>query len=765
MENENKDEEYSPITEDDLRVEDVPKEKKEEEKKEEENKKKEKTAEEIYCNILNELNEIIQIFKDGDKDKLLYNKCDNFKNKYKENILKTAIPINIENEIIDKLELLYNEEKIKEKPNQLFLELLFNLLEFLPYLYHPNEFLNDINLKTFDNPEEENTNFLELFKSITPTGKNKLNLLIDNLIYYLFTNYEDIKAIYIECHLLESYPSRSVYISFKFIALQLFMYNKMTINNININFFNESLTNVSKLLLQEASYYNQKFNNEFYNNVFAEFDFNVDDKVKRKLNNDEFKFLTNNIFKFLYLIIKTYSNHLTSFDFTDKESRKIFWIFVDKQLKNEGINPKTELEINIYTFYILICFSLDILSFIYTNFLYLNKEFTSKNEFHFETIDPFFIFVKNNDWKNPIYHFEFINYVKTFCLNYVNDIIKFIEIFLSLCDIKVDNKEKYDEIFKNTSNNYLIINPVNSVGLSSLIWIIDKENKFKKTYFIYSPFYIFDIHLPLIAAMLKSGHSLKYLAIETLINFCEFFNNKPIVSDMKSLTHYSFDDIFNDVLEFIGSQEPDNMRKYVNSKLTKIIDLLSNNAKYQFFDYFCENALKISEDNTINDDKISYFIQIIKNTINDNLKDNKNLTFWNEDFIKKIIQNFAFNYEKIFIFEIIQTTSQALNFIDFIILKDKNNFNGKLGVYKKDYLYYIRKNLNEIASLIEKFVKSTEEEKYNTLRLNINDQDEDTHTKFKLKNNQCLMLLELINSVDNLVTKSLKELDSQENKK
>ena len=118
-----------------------------------------------------------------------------------------------------------------------------------------------------------------------------------------------------------------------------------------------------------------------------------------------------------------------------------------------------------------------------------------------------------------------------------------------------------------------------------------------------------------------------------------------------------------------------------------------------------------------------------------------------------------------FIFEIIQTTSQALNFIDFIILKDKNNFNGKLGVYKKDYLYYIRKNLNEIASLIEKFVKSTEEEKYNTLRLNINDQDEDTHTKFKLKNNQCLMLLELINSVDNLVTKSLKELDSQENKK
>ena len=764
MENQNNDEEYSPITEDDLKVDDTSKQKNEENKKEDDNKKKEKSPEEIYCDFNKEFNEIIDIFKEGDKDKTLYNKCDSIKGKYKENLLKNSLPNNMENELMEILEKIYEEEKIKEKPNELYLELLFNLIEFFPYLYHPNEFLNDINLKSFEDPEKENTNFLELFKSITPTGKNKMNLLIDNLIYYLFSNYNDIKALYIECNLLDSYPSRSVYISFKFICLQLFMYNKMTINNININFYDESLTHVSKLLLQEASYYNQKFNNEFYNNVFAEFDFNVDDKVKRKINNDEFKFLTNNIFKFLYLIIKTYSSHLTQFDFTDKESRKIYWNYVDKQLKQEGINPKTELELNVYTFYILMCFSLDILAFIYTNFLYLNKEFTSKNEFHFDTYDPFFIFVKTNDWKNPIYHIEFINYIKNFFLTYVNDLIKFIEIFLSLCDLKVDNKDKFDNSFKSTTNNYLIISSVNSVGLGSLVWILDKENKFKKTYFIYSPFYIFDIHLPLIAAMLKSGHSLRYLAIESLINFCEFFKNKPIIPNMKSLVHYSFDDIFNDVLDFIGSQEPDEMRKYVNSKLTKIIGLLSNDAKYQFFDYFCENALKISEDNNINDDKVSYFIQIIKNTINDNLKENKNLTFWKEDFIKKIIQNFAFNYEKIFIFEIIETTSQALNFIHFIILKDKHNFKGGLKVYNKEYLYYIRKNLNEIASLIEKFVKSSDEDKYNTLRLNPNDQNEDTQKTFKLKNNQCLMLLDLINTVDNLVTTSLKELDS-ENKK
>ena len=57
MENENEDEEYSPTAKDDLWVEDVAKEKKEDENK----------------------NVIIQIFKDGDKDKLLYNNCDNLK--------------------------------------------------------------------------------------------------------------------------------------------------------------------------------------------------------------------------------------------------------------------------------------------------------------------------------------------------------------------------------------------------------------------------------------------------------------------------------------------------------------------------------------------------------------------------------------------------------------------------------------------------------------------------------------------------------------
>ena len=334
--------------------------------------------------------------------------------------------------------------------------------------------------------------------------------------------------------------------------------------------------------------------------------------------------------------------------------------------------------------------------------------------------------METNDWKNPIFHYEFITYVKNFYLSYVNDNIKFVEIYLSLTDLKFDFNEKYDFLYEKTTNKYLIINPVESIGISSLIWIINKENKFKNINYIYSPLYILDIYLPLISSMLKTENLTKYLALETIINFSELYEKKPIIDNLNHLIYYSFYDIFDEILNYIGSQEPDEMRRYVNSKLPKIINLLDNDAKYQFFDYFCDHSLNVSEESNINDDKVAYFIQIIKNTINDNLKENKNLSFWNEDFIKKIIKNFGFNYEKIFIFEIIETVSQTLNFIIFIILKDKFNFKGKLGVYNKEYLYFIRKNINGIANLVEKFVKSSNEEKYKTLNINSLNQTEET---------------------------------------
>ena len=97
------------------------------------------------------------------------------------------------------------------------------------------------------------------------------------------------------------------------------------------------------------------------------------------------------------------------------------------------------------------------------------------------------------------------------------------------------------------------------------------NDKFKSL--LYSPLYIFDIQLPLIASLLKTGHSLRYIAIEWLIEMTSQFREE-LVPSMKSLKHYSYDDIFNDILDFIGSGENDTMRRYVNSKLKNFINIL-----------------------------------------------------------------------------------------------------------------------------------------------------------------------------------------------
>ncbi len=717
---------------------------------------------EIYNTLINELVEIINKCEDNDSEHTLYSLVDKFKTKYRDNLIKNNLPKEVELELITKLTTLHN--KHKENNNKTYVEFLFDIYELLPYFYHPENFTTKITLPSFSEPLQNKIDYLDLFKKIAPKDDD-LNKLIDELIEYLYKNYNDYKSLYIENNLLANYPSRSVFISFKFICLHLYLYQKICFNQMNKNLFNESLSSISRILLQEASYYNQKFNNEFYNNAFSEFDFNTDDKIKRKLSMNEFEFLTLNLFKFLSLIIREYTIHIDSniqYDFTSKEIREIFWNQVDMEIKNESYNLKTDKDIFTYTYYVILSFSMEILSFVYTNFLYFNKEFTSKNEFHFDSYDPFFIFT--NDWKDPIYHKEFLAYIlNDIFLKYNNDIVQFIEIFEVLCDLKNQYSKEYDAVYqKNQSFSFFIIQPMNSTGIASLLFMIRKDKKFKSL--LYSPLYIFDIQLPLIASLLKTGHSLRYIAIEWLIEMTSQFREE-LVPSMKSLKHYSYDDIFNDILDFIGSGENDTMRRYVNSKLKNFINILSNNARYEFFDYFLDSSLTVSEDKNLNDDKISYFIQIIKNVLNDNLTKGKT-EFFNETFLKKVISTFLCkSYEKIFIFEIIETIAQAMNFVHFAILKDKRDFKGNLHIYNKEYLYEINKHMNEIAGLVDKFVKSPDEEKYKTLRMNPNDEREDIKHAFNQKKNQCVLLLELINKVDNLVLRSLKELGEEKESK
>ena len=707
--------ETGPITAEDLQTPEV----KDSDDKTNENKTEEKKEEkkEEYNEIISEFDQIFKQIELKDSDKSLFNLCDKLKNKYKEKLLSQ----------------IYSKYSCNEEYQKIFLEFLFNLYEFWPYLYHPEEFEQEIQLECFKDPLNINNynslTILDLFTAIKPKKENEMNNLIDKIIMYIYSHYTDYKSLYIENNLLISMPSRSVYVSFKIICLFLFLYKQLTLNkNININLYIESISSVAKILLQEASYYNQKFNNEYFENAFADFDFNSDDKIKRKLSNNEFSFLTEYLFRFLGVIILTYESHLEQFDYESDEMRELYWKIYDTELNGFSYNLKEKKEINLYTYYIYLSFISDIISFIYTNFFYIDKTDKEQSEFHFDSYDPFYSFYTSKKSMNPKYHTEFFEYViNNILLKYHSNFIIFIEQFLSLVNLKEEYKDKYDSHVKSNlhGGNYFFIFPMNSIGVASFLFMLNKKFNYKKIFYLYSPLYILDIYLPLIAAMFKGGNTLKYLAIDTLINLVKLFHCNAVVPEMNSLKNYSFDDIFNDILAFIASQEPDGIRRFVNSQLSYFIGLLENKAKKEFFDYYIERAFKPIEGEHIDDDKISYFIQIIKNCLDKEIKMGKiDEEFWNEKFIKNIFEKMVFSYEKIFIFEIIETISQGLNFIDYIIICDKKYFKGKLKVYNREYLYHIRKNLNEIISLVEKFVKSSDAEKYRTLGLHTLTNDE-----------------------------------------
>ena len=740
--------------------------------KTEEEKKEEKKEE--YNEILSEFDKIFKQIETKDSDKSLFNLCDKLKNKYKEKLIKDRIPPEKEQILIQNLSQIYNNYSSNEEYKKIFLEFLFNLYELWPYFYHPEEFEVDIQLEGFNDPLNINNHksltLLDLFVAIKPRKESDMNYLIDKIIMYIYNNYNDYKSLYIENNLLISLQSRSVYVSFKLICLFLFLYKQLTLDkNININLYIESISSVAKILLQEASYYNQKFNNEYFENAFADFDFNSDDKVKRKLSNEEFKFLTKYLFQFLSVIILTYESHLEPFDYESDEMRELYWKIYDTELNGYSYSLKEKKEINLYSYYIYLSFISDIIAFIYTNFFYIDKTNKEQNEFHFDSYDPFYSFYTSKKDMNPKYHIEFFEYViNNILLKYHSNFIIFIEQFLSLVNLKDEYKDKYDSHVQSNlhGGNYFFIFPMNSIGIASFLFMLNKKLSYKKIYYLYTPLYILDIHLPLIAAMFKGGNTLKYLAIDTLINLVKLFHCNAVVPEMNSLKNYSFDDIFNDILAFIASQEPDGIRRFVNSQLSYFIGLLENKAKKEFFDYYIERAFKPIEGEHIDDDKISYFIQIIKNCLSKEIKEGKiDEEFWNEKFIKNIFEKMVFSYEKIFIFEIIETISQGLNFIDYIIICDKKYFKGKLKVYNREYLYHIRKNVNEIISLVEKFVKSSDAEKYRTLGLHTLTNDEDTKSMFEAKNTQCQIMLDLTNVLDNLISKSLNELQEKEKEK
>ena len=418
--------------------------------KPEEEKKEEKKEE--YNEILSEFDKIFKQIESKDSDKSLFNLCDKLKNKYKEKLVKDRIPPEKEQILIQNLCQIYNNYSSNEEYKKIFIEFLFNLYELWPYFYHPEEFELEIQLEGFSDPlnakNYKSLTLLDLFTAIKPKKESDMNNLIDKIIMYIYNNYTDYKSLYIENNLIISLQSRSVYVSFKIICLFLFLYKQLTLNNnVNINLYIESISSVAKILLQEASYYNQKFNNEYFENAFADFDFNSDDKVKRKLSNEEFKFLTKYLFQFLSVIILTYESHLEQFDYESDEMRELYWKIYDTELNGYSYSLKEKKEINLYSYYIYLSFISDIIAFIYTNFFYIDKTNKEQNEFHFDNYDPFYSFYTSKKDMNPKYHIEFFEYIiNNILLKYHSNFIIFIEQFFSLVNLKDEYKDKYESL-------------------------------------------------------------------------------------------------------------------------------------------------------------------------------------------------------------------------------------------------------------------------------------------------------------------------------
>ena len=136
--------ETGPISPEDLQTPEV----KDSDDKTNENKTEEKKEEkkEEYNEIISEFDQIFKQIDLKDSDKSLFNLCDKLKNKYKEKSIKDKITPEKEQILIQNLSQIYSKYSCNEEYQKIFLEFLFNLYEFWPYLYHPEEFEQEIQL-------------------------------------------------------------------------------------------------------------------------------------------------------------------------------------------------------------------------------------------------------------------------------------------------------------------------------------------------------------------------------------------------------------------------------------------------------------------------------------------------------------------------------------------------------------------------------------------------------------------------------------------
>ncbi len=643
------------------------------------------------------------------------------------------------------------------------------------------------------------------------------NLIIDIIFVELSRN-SDPKFLSLYLNNLSNLEVKDSIISWKIILFNMMVYSKI---KVNYKIFNSILSSIIKIINNEAEALSRRMNEILYNDKFTDFEFNMDKNIK-KLNKDEYNFLLENLFTFLNFVIKFFlikrnndsknnsflkSNFKSSFknkgfirenysnlclvDLSDSNIKYKLYQLIDAKLGIEQEN-KNNIEFNnvlnedLYYSYNIFAFCLDIIEFIYRKFHLLPESFSDNSNIYIE-VNPFIVY---NSANSPKDFGKFIYLIMEIAQKAIGNFPNFINFYISQQEIKTEHLEKIKELNEVSDSVYEIYEPFNHLGLSILIWICWKKqkNSFDMDYLnvnteeknpnkkffclVLSKMSLFDSILPVISYLIKRSQNYKYMGFEMLFDFLSILDDGSI-DNLKLLKNYSYEDVYKDILEYVGGIDPPNKRTEMSKRINNLISVLSDEMKKQLILYLLRENLK--ENIPINDQKNSFIIynlRIFLNNFCDKCQKENNKekilksSLFEEAFLKEIISLTVTT--RLFVIDIFEIICQGVNFIQFCIIKDKTIFSGNLNIYNKSYLDSLEKEIEKILFFIQKWNNSNDDEKMKQVKIDTTElhtvtdfaeKRKELQNNFDLRKNQGLIAQNLIMHLNNFIFKCKREIN------
>lgn len=823
-----------------------------------------------YKQFLTELqnlfSELMNKYRTEKSENLEYSTIENFKNKYQNINTDNSGVSTFKNDLITILFKNYFEYK-QENNLELYYNLFIDILEILFKLYFQSEFKcdnnddNNINEENFYKKFNIFDEYISPYKIFLLIGLN-INGFLENrifselldsknvdfshekILFYLYEakefsyfnlildlflldmlSYCDMKLLSIYIQNLSSKGVSSSIVAFKIVLFNILIYSNM---HHNIKVFNLILSNIMKVIMNEAESTSRKMNEMLYDEKFNDFDFNIDNPV-RKINIEEHKFLLNNFFPLLIYLLKIMMMKNNSAlkiksermkilyeafskkDFINDNIKNIYisnfdspfvlkkiYDFLEFKLDQEDIYNANDNEKNfnleknkilddeINASYYILSFICDMIEFIYSRFHFLPESFSFSQEISIN-INPFISYNLHN---TPKFCEKFYHLILSYFQNSITNITNFIKFYITQQEIKTKFMEKINKLIEKSENIYNIYEPLNHLGVNIIIWICWKIQKNEEIYFedkkynnlfekkifnlAYSKIKIFDTILPVCSYLIKRSQNYKYMGFEILFDTLQFLDENSI-SDLKMLKNYSYEDIYKDLLEFIGGPDPQQKRTKISKMFNKLLFILSDEMKKNLLLYILRENLR--ENVPINDQMNAFIIHCLRNLLNDFINENLKKSqvdkilksgLFEEKFLKEIISLTITT--KLFVIDTFEIIGQGINFIQFCLLKDKLIFEGKLKIYYNPYLVSVEKELEKILYFIQKWNSASDEDKMKQIKVDTSDfnnlpshrlsaKREELQNSFNQRKNQGLITQNLIHHINDFIFKCKKELD------